>query len=140
VAVNATEASSIPPLEDLFLFRRNLPGDRPPTEAGAAMLALVQERQFPGFAMAFYEQLSAAGKDHPAPARLALLANDAILLAPSPSATGWRGFLIAEDTAADQVREFHLPGEEDPCCRLFVPAPESAAAVWAVEAAFLSTR
>lgn len=102
------------------------------------MLALVAAKQFPGWGLTFYAQLSAAGKDHPAPARLALIAEDAILLAPSPTATGWRGFLIAEETAAGKVRQFHRPGESEPCCALVVPASAEAAAVWAVEAAFLS--
>lgn len=104
------------------------------------MLALIAAKQLPGFALAFYTDLSAAGRDQPVPTRLALIADDAILLAPSPTATGWRGFLIAESTAAGQTRAFREPEAEDPCCWLAVPVPESEAAVWAEESACLPTQ
>jgi len=70
---------------------------------------------------------------------LALLAADAVVLAPQRTATGSRGFLIAEDTAAGQVREFTLPDQPDPVA-LVVPPPAagSEAAVWAEAAAFLA--
>ena len=61
VACHASERSAIPKLEDLYLFRQQEPGDRPPVEAGAAMLQLIAEQQFPTFALAFYEPLQAAG-------------------------------------------------------------------------------
>jgi hypothetical protein len=139
VALNVTDAAAIPQLSDLYLFRRAEPGDQPPREAGAALLALVARKQLPGFAMAFYEPLSAAGRDHPPPARLALVADDAILLAPKLTATGWAGFLIAEDTAAGQDREFKAAEDPEATWMLSVPAPESWAAVWAEEAASLAT-
>lgn len=141
VACHATERSAIPKLEDLYLFRQQEPGDRPPVEAGAAMLQLIADRQFPSFALAFYEPLHAAGSGQPAPPRLALVADDAILLAPTPTADGWRGFLIAEATAQGQPRSFRWPGQPDPAALLQVPMPAagSGGAVWAVEAASLST-
>lgn len=138
MALNVTDANAIPDMEDLFLYRRPQPGDLPPAAAGAAALALIAAEQFPGFAMASYPELEAAGRDRPAPPRLALIADDAILLAPSPTATGWRGFLIAEDTAAGQVRAFRQPGEEEPCW-LSVPADGSSVGVWVVDGAVLTT-
>lgn len=141
VACHATERSAIPKLEDLYLFRQQEPGDRPPVEAGAAMLQLIAQGLFPTFALAFYEPLQAAGNGQPAPPRLALVADDAILLAPTPAADGWRGFLIAEATAQGQPREFHWPGQADqPAALLQVPLPAagSGGAVWAAEAASLS--
>lgn len=140
MAVNVTDADAIPRIEDLYLFRDTQPGEAPPAAAGAAMLELIRRRLFPGFALVTYDALSAAGRDHPPPQPLALIAADAILLAPSHAPAGWRGFLIAEGTAAGQPRAFHWPGEADPCCWLDVPVPESAAAVWAEEAAFLAIR
>jgi hypothetical protein len=99
------------------------------------MLALVALDQCPPFALAFYESLATAGGDQPAPQRLALIAEDAILLAPTPSPGGWSGFLIADCSAAGQVRAFHLPGEEESIARLLVPPPAdgSVAGVWAAE-------
>lgn len=137
VALNVTDASAIPKLDDLYLYRQPEPGDLPPAAAGAAALALGED--LPGFAMAFYPDLETVGRDRPAPSRLALLAEDAILLAPVPTATGWRGFLIADDTAAGQVREFRqLGGDPGPPCWLSVPADESAVGVWAVDGAVLA--
>lgn len=104
------------------------------------MLALIAQELLPGFALAFYEPLKAAAGDTPPPKVLALLADDAIVLAPQRTPSGWRGFLIAEDTAADQRRDFMLPGQPEPIA-LIVPPPAagSAAAVWAAAAASLAT-
>lgn len=115
------------------MFRQPQPGELPPADAGAAMLALVVLNQCPSFALAFYESLAAAGQDQPAPRRLALIADDAILLAPTPSPGGWTGFLIADSSAANQTRAFHLPGEAEPIAQLLVPPPAdgSVAGVWA---------
>ncbi len=141
VAVNVTDAKAIPPLKDLFVFADTQPGDRPPSDAGAAMLALICISQFPAFALAFYDALSAAGSGHNPPPLLALVADDAILLAPRQALGGWSGFLIAEGTAQGQDRPFRWPGETDPSYWLVVPhAAAGGGAVWAEEAAFLATR
>lgn len=140
MALNVTDASAIPKLDDLYLYRQPEPGDLPPAAAGAAMLALLEREEFPDWAVAFYDSLNAVGRNHPAPARLALISEDAILLAPTLEPGGWRGFLIAEDTAINQPRSFRLAGDPEPCCWLTVgaPAPGSEGAVWAAEGAFLA--
>jgi hypothetical protein len=141
VACHASKESSIPKLQDLYLFRQHEPGERPPVEAGAAMLALISRKLFPGFALAFYEPLLNAGQGQQPPQRLALVAKDAILLAPTPTVDGWQGFLIAEGTATGGTRIFQWAGQpEQPACCLAVPAPVYGAtgAVWAEEAASLA--
>lgn len=140
VAVNVTDASAIPKLDDLYLYRQPEPGDLPPAAAGAAMLALLEREEFPDWAVAFYDSLNAVGRNQPAPPRLALISEDAILLAPTLEPGGWRAFLIAEDTAINQPRSFRLAGDPEPCCWLIVgaPAPGSEGAVWAAEGAFLA--
>ncbi len=138
MAVNATNAGQIPSLDDLYLFRQQQASQGPPPAAGAAMLALLDVERFPPFAMAFFDVLEPVGRDHPPPVRLALVADDAILLAPSPTATGWRGFLVAEDTASGQVREFRWPGDPLVVGRFVVPTDESSSAVWAAAAAQLT--
>jgi hypothetical protein len=131
-----------PPLEQFCFFRQQQPGERPPADAGAAMLELIRRQLFPGFALAFYEHLSAAGQNHPIPSRLALVAEDAIMLAPAAGPGGWQGFLIAESQAAGQDRAFRWIDQpaDQPSLHLAVPAPASAAmgAVWAEEAACLA--
>jgi hypothetical protein len=105
------------------------------------MLALIAARQFPGFALAFYEHLQQAGQGQPPPSPLALVADDAILLAPRRQGEAWTGFLIAEHSAADQVRAFHWPGEPEPVVWLAVAPPAGgAAAVWAEAGACLPIR
>jgi len=104
------------------------------------MLALCEQRQAPGFAMAFYDALATAGEGAPAPTPLALLADDALLLAPIEHQDGWRGLLLAEDTAAGQVRAFRLADDPGRVVTLLVPsAPDAAAPAWAAEAAWLPT-
>ena len=112
----------------------------PPVEAGAAMLALCegQQVQIPGFAMAFYDALATAGEGVTPPTPLALLADDALLLAPVEHQDGWRGLLLAEDTAADQVRAFRLADDSQRVVTLLVPsAPDAATPAWAAAGAWL---
>lgn len=140
-AMNLAEGATVPPLSDYCLFRQEQPGERPPGEAGAAMLALIQARAFPTFALGFYDALAAAGKDQPVPELLALVASDAVLLAPRQSAGGWSGFLIAEGTAQDQLREFRATPDQAQPIWLAVPrAAGGGGAVWAEEGAFLAIR
>jgi hypothetical protein len=114
----------------------------PPAAAGSAAVALLALGLFPAWALSFIEPLLQAGEDQPTPARLALLADDALLLAPVEAGDlsqrgGWGGLLIAEDTAAGQLREF---SSEDQAVRVWlrVPPPsELGSAVWAEEVACL---
>lgn len=102
------------------------------------MLALCEQRQAPGFAMAFYDALATAGEGTPPPTPLALLAEDALLLAPVEHNDGWRGLLLAEDTAAGQVRTFRLADDPQRLVTLLVPSsPDAAAPAWAAEDSWL---
>jgi len=102
------------------------------------MLALCEQRQAPGFAMTFYDTLATAGEGTPPPTPLALLAEDALLLAPIEHHDGWRGLLLAEDTAAGQVRTFRLADDPQRLVTLLVPsAPDAAAPAWAAEGSWL---
>jgi hypothetical protein len=110
----------------------------PPAEAGAAMLALCEQRQVPGFAMAFYDALATAGEGTPPPTPLALLADDALLLAPIEHQGGWRGLLLAEDSAAGQERIFRLADNPQRLVTLVVPTvPDAAAPAWAAADSWL---
>jgi hypothetical protein len=101
------------------------------------MLALIEAGQFPPFAYPMFEALEASAGDAP-PERLALIAEDAILLAPTPfPGGGWRGFLIAAEEAKGQDREFHFAEPDQPGIWLSVPADGPDAAVLAVEGACL---
>lgn len=109
----------------------------PPPEAGAALLALCERQLAPGFAMGFYDALADAGEGVAAPALLALLADDALLLAPQEGADGWRGLLLAQDTAAGQPRAFTVL-DRDQTVWLDVPAaPDAATPAWAAADSWL---
>jgi hypothetical protein len=88
--------------------------------------------------MAFYDTLATAGEGTPPPSLLALLADDALLLAPVEYQDGWRGLLLAEDTAAGQPRTFRLADDSDRLVTLLVPtAPDAAAPAWAAADSWL---
>ena len=102
------------------------------------MLALLESDQFPSYALTFHDDLERAGREAPRPGMLALITNDAILLAPRQGPEGWTGFLIMERSAAGQQREF-VSDDGNLCCVLSVPTPGSVGAVTAVESACLPT-
>lgn len=125
-------------LRDFLCFGE--PGEQdqgPPPAAGAAMLELNRLGLLPGFTLVFWPALSEAGKGQPPPQPLALLAADAVLLAPRMTGGGWSGLLLAEDTAAGQVRAFSTVDGE-PAGELMVPLPsDPGAVVWTEEALLL---
>jgi hypothetical protein len=114
----------------------------PPAEAGSAAVALLALGLFPAWALGFIDHLLKAGEDQPTPARLALLAEDALLLAPVEAGGltqrgGWGGLMIAEDTAAGELRQF---SSEDQTVTVWlrVPQPsEPGSAIWAEAVACL---
>ena len=82
---------------------------RPPSEAGAAMLELLERNLLPAFALSgpWVQDLQQQGKGVAPPERLCFAATDAILLAPyRVDASSWGGFLIALASAAGQTRQF----------------------------------
>ena len=100
-------------LSDFFLWGQVGEEPRPPSEAGAALLALIDRDLYEGFWLdgPWFADLMDGGADVAPPARLCLAAEDAVLLAPTrPDADHWAGFLIACASASGQVREF---GSED---------------------------
>ena len=111
---------------------------QPPAAAGAAMLEMISRGQFPSFALAFYTELKAVGKDQPLPPRLIWAAEDALLLAPYRlDQSRWGGFLIAEKSASGQERLFW--SEEGDSLSMVVPDHVAArGAVMAEEGAVLA--
>ncbi len=82
---------------------------RPPSEAGAALLELLERNLLPGFVLdgPWLADLEAQGRGVTPPPRLCWAAEDAILLAPYRVDAGhWGGFLVAQRSAAGRMREF----------------------------------
>lgn len=112
------------PFEPQDFFWWSEPKEDPPEliAAGAAMLQLIRQERFGGqFHGPWSDELEKAGAKGTAPARLAWIAPDAILLAPVPVGPDrWRGYLIAMAESSGQVRTFTAPTGES--VRLHVPA------------------
>ena len=108
---------------------------KPPATAGAAMEALQAQRAFPSWALFAYKALKAASDGNP-PLRLALVADDAILLAPTKRAEGWVGFFICQHTAAGHVRTF-VDTSDNSVIQLQVPVRFENEATTAEEAVML---
>ena len=82
---------------------------RPPSEAGAALLELLERNLLPGFVLdgPWLADLEAQGRGVSPPPRLCWAAEDAILLAPYRMDAGhWGGFLVVQASAVGQAREF----------------------------------
>lgn len=97
------------PRDEFFIWADKEEKPRPPSEAGAALLKLLDLDLLPGFAAGgpWLEDLVEHGASAPLPPRLCWAAEDAILLAPyKVDGDHWGGFLIACLSAKDQSREF----------------------------------
>ena len=96
--------------------RQQAASDAPPRDwgpAGAALLVLERRGLLPSFACAADPQLERAGKGQPVPTMLALLHDQALLLAPWADKGQWRGFLLAEPEVSGQDLTFSsVDGEQ----------------------------
>lgn len=79
---------------------RNLPN----TEYGSAAMRLMSQEQFPGWALFVYKDLKTVATTL-APPRLALRAENALILAPSIKDGFVKGMLIAQESAKGQWLE-----------------------------------
>ncbi|MGA0100594.1 MAG: hypothetical protein ACO3HF_00990 [Burkholderiaceae bacterium] len=81
---------------------RNLPSG----SYGAAAVMLLKEKRFPSWALFCYKDLVASARPSYEPELPALIAEDCILLHPTKVAGGWKGMMIAMESASDQKRVF----------------------------------
>ncbi len=116
---------------DFYCWQQGSRSTEPPA-AGAAMLELVRREMFPPFALGeWFDDLKAAGADHPLPPMLAWWSEEAILLAPQRSGPDrWAGYLIAMAEASGRSQRF--TNEHGDVVRLIVPS--TVGAVGEVEA------
>lgn len=103
-----------------------------PAAAGAAMLQLIRDREFPSFALFIYQQLREAGQGAAVPKRIALRGENCIVLAPyRKSQTQWAGLLICEAPAMGHIQDFR--DDAGAIWRLRVPVIGDAGGVLAAE-------
>lgn len=108
----------------------------PPQAAGAAMLEMIRNKEFPSFALFIYQQLRSAGEGAAIPKRVALRGENCIVLAPyRKSQTAWAGLVIAEAPSMGQIQEFL--DDEGVIWRLKIPILGDAGGVLAAEDAVL---
>ena len=106
-------------MEDFFLYKPRDDRNIPMASYGAAVMKMIELGTFPRWAYCFYKDFKAAASG-PAPARLALMHEYAVLVAPEIGDETVRGLLISEDKASDQVLEF----ESDDGVKLSLQMPK----------------
>lgn len=92
---------------DFALFKP-LEGEGPAGYYAACYLHLVKTQELPAWALFCYKEVvpSARGR---AGGQYALFANDAILIGPRKTELGYKGFLIAQESASGATRTFSDP-------------------------------
>ena len=91
-------------MDDFFLYQPKDAQDIPTGVYGAAAMKLIEERNFPNWALTFYADLKkgAAGE---APETLAYQHPKAIVLAPSIDGHTVKGMLIADNDVSEEIIE-----------------------------------
>lgn len=95
--------------------------------AGAAMLELIDLGLFPSYALdgPWVQKLENDGLLIDPPDLLCLMADDAILLAPSKIGENqWMGFLIAESTSSGRVRAFSRVEADQDSAQVMLQVPK----------------
>lgn len=93
-------------MDEFFLYKDREDLDLPSARYGAAAKRLIEMGEFPLWALFIYKDLVAKADDALPPEDLALIAEDAIILAPTYEDFECHGMLIALESASDKVRRF----------------------------------
>ena len=91
-----------------FSLYKPLGGEGPAGYYAACYVHLIEQKQLPTWALFCYKEVASSARGS-AGHQYALLAEDAILVGPRPVENGFTGFLIALETASEQVRTFTDP-------------------------------
>lgn len=75
---------------------------------GACYMHLIKQREMPAWALFCYKSVASSAKGS-AGAQYALIAEDAILIGPQRDENGFRGLLVAQESASGQKRMFSDP-------------------------------
>lgn len=80
--------------------------DIPQSRYGSAYAELVRAKRLPSWALFCFKSLMASVDESYVPAEAGFIAKDAILLHPERIQGGYRGLLIAQESASDEQRVF----------------------------------
>lgn len=87
--------------------------DIPQSHYGSAYAELVRTKRLPSWALFCFKSLMTSVDEGYVPANAGLIAEDAILLHPEKVQGGYKGLLIAQESASDQRRAFANEGGEE---------------------------
>ncbi len=93
-------------LADFSFFKPINSGERPSSQYGSAALAMIKTGTFPSWALFCFKQLSDMADPSYVPGVAGFVSEDAILLHPTKTEFGYKGLLIARESAGNQKRDF----------------------------------
>lgn len=106
-------------LSDFSFFKPIGSGERPSGHYGSAALAMIKAGTFPSWALFCFKQLSDIADPDYVPGVAGLVSEDAILLHPTKTESGYKGLLIARESAGNSKRDF--VNDKGDVISLFVP-------------------
>ncbi len=95
--------------DDFSFFKPKSLTDLPSAKYGSAAMLMVKEGTFPAWALFCFKELSSIADTGYTPGVAALVSENAILLHPVRNGDGYRGMLIARESAGNQQLEFSHP-------------------------------
>lgn len=95
-------------IEEFYLYQPREQRDLPPGRCGAAALKLLEHGMLPSWSLFCYKDL-VSGASGEAPPLLAFIAEDAMLLAPVKVDGGYKGMLIAQESAGGKKVRMETP-------------------------------
>ena len=122
-------------LDQFCLYKPREQQDIPDYEYGSAAVAAIKRGLLPSWALFCYKSLAAAASDQYEPTVSIMVSQDALLLHPIRTEDGWKGMLIAMESASRQRREFKIEGKEE---TVWLTVPEIETKMVAVENVALS--
>ena len=91
---------------DFSFFKPAVSGERPSSHYGSAALAMIKAGTFPSWALFCFKQLSDMADPSYVPGVAGFVSEDAVLLHPTKVDGGYKGLLIARESAGNQRRDF----------------------------------
>lgn len=94
---------------DFCFYKPRNDGNSAKGENGAAMMELAKKGLLPGWALFCFKEVTANHDENYSPNIAAFVAEDALLLNPVKDGDGYKGLLIARESASQSVREMVNP-------------------------------
>jgi len=97
-------------LDNFCIYKPREQQQLPDYVYGSAAVAAIRRGLMPSWALFCYKQLATAANKEYEPRVSVMVAQDALLLHPIKTEDGWKGMLIAMESAGNQRREFKIEG------------------------------